>query len=147
MQFYSKTNKRTRQTKKTKRNKTKRNFKQRRGGGGNTEIDVRQIMITEPIINAIKEYNPDADLSQFRTSKRSHGFGLTRMEEMMQSNFDELLQKEPVELDTARNDKGQPAGVKIDGVNKKAYEIRNGRHRIARAIIENRKTINADIKT
>ena len=41
--------------------KTKHNRRTKRIAGGNIleEIDLRQILITTPIINAVKEYNTD----------------------------------------------------------------------------------------
>jgi hypothetical protein len=147
MRYTKKTYKKNKKNKKNKKskknNKTKRIFKH--GGNSNEEIDLRQILITEPIINVIKEYNSVIDLNQFKLSKSNPGFRLPRMEKMMQSNFDELIQNEPIELKIARNNDGKMIGLKIDGTMKKAYEIINGRHRIARAIIDGKKTINAVI--
>ena len=144
MRHTRKTYKKNKKNKKSKKNnKTKRIFKH--GGNSNEEIDLRQILITEPIINVIKEYNSVIDLNQFKLSKSNPGFRLPRMEQMMQSNFDELIQNEPIELKIARNNDGKMIGLKIDGTMKKAYEIINGRHRIARAIIDGKKTINAVI--
>jgi hypothetical protein len=63
------------------------------------------------------------DISRFELSTSFGGFGLNRMESMMSMSsqeFLELLEREPVEVDF-RNGK---------------YEIRNGRHRVARAIID-----------
>ena len=119
--------------------------KNRRGGNITEQIDLRQILITKPIINAIKEYEPDIDLSEFKLSKGEQGFRLNRMEQMMESNFDELLESEPVELKVARCPDGKMIGTKIDGTMKKMYEIINGRHRITRSIIEGHKTIKAII--
>lgn len=134
---------------KLKKNKTNRKSKRhnknknKRGGYLTEEIDLRQVLITKPIIQAINNYNPDLDLSEFKLSKGEQGFKLSRMEEMMNSNFQELLQNEPVELKIARTSEGKMIGTKIDGVMKKMYEIINGRHRITRAIIEGHKNINA----
>lgn len=127
------------------KNRTRKNKRVKRLIGGNLseEVDLRQILITKPIINAVKEYNPDADLSQFKLSKGEPGFGLSRMEQMMESNFEELLENEPVELKVAKTTEGKMIGAKIDGTMKKMYEILNGRHRITRAIIEGHKTIKA----
>jgi hypothetical protein len=144
MVYKKKTYKRLhKKNKKLKKTIKKRTFK--RGGNLNEEVDLRQILITEPIINAIKEYNPDADLSEFKLSRSPPGFRLSRMDQMIQSNFDELIKNEPIELKIAKNNEGKMIGVKIDGRMKKAYEILNGRHRIARAIIDGKKTINAII--
>ena len=111
-------------------------------GGG--EIDLRQIFMTKPIIDAVKIYNPDANTSQFKIMEGEQGFPLSRIERMMQSDFDDLLQREPIELRKVTKN-GRPVGLKIDGVLKQSYEIINGRHRITRAIIEGRNTINATI--
>lgn len=141
-------NKKTKMNKKYKnKNKSIKNkrVKKLRGGNLSEEVDLRQILITKPIMNAVKEYNLDADLSQFKLSKGEHGFGLSRMGQMMESNFEELLENEPVELKVARTPDGKMIGTKIDGSMKKMYEILNGRHRITRAIIEGHKTIKAII--
>lgn len=127
---------------KTRKNKR---IKKLRGGNLSEQIDLRQILITKPIINAVKEYNPDIDLSQFKLSKGEHGFGLSRMGQMMESNFEELIENEPIELKVARTPDSKIIGAKIDGTMKKMYEIINGRHRITRAIIEGHKTIKAII--
>jgi hypothetical protein len=127
--------------------KTKHNRRTKRIAGGNIleEIDLRQILITTPIINAVKEYNTDIDMSQFKLSKSAQGFKLSRMEQMMLSNFDKLLESDPVELKVAKNSDGKMIGTKIDGIMKKMYEIINGRHRITRSIIEGHKTIKSNI--
>ena len=132
-------------TRKTlKKYKTNKILK-KRGGSLTQQIDLRQILITKPMIDAIKEYNPDIDLKNYKLSKGEQGFRLNRMEQMFESNFDELLEKEPVELKVAKNSDGKVVGIRIDGIMKKMYEIINGRHRISRAIIEENKTINAKI--
>lgn len=128
-------------TKKIKRT----NKKVKRGGNSNEEIDLRQILLTKPIMNAVKEYNPDINLGEYKLSKSEHGFGLSRMEQMMESDFTELLEKEPVKLKVARTSDGKMIGTKIDGVMKKMYEIIDGRHRITRALIDGHKNIKAII--
>lgn len=140
----SKTTKQSRRIKKKNRQKTSRKYFIK-GGYKNEEIDLRQILITTPIVEAVKSIKEDADLSAFKMSKGNQGFKLARMERMMESDFDELIKNEPVELKIARNNEGKMIGVKIDGVTKKSYEIINGRHRISKAIIDGRKTINANI--
>jgi hypothetical protein len=114
-------------------------------GGGLEEVDLRQILITLPIINAVNARNPDVDFSQFKVSREAAGFALPRMEDMMNSNFERLLEKEPVDLTVAKNSDGKMLGTKIGDTMKKLYEILNGRHRISRAIIEGRQTIKANI--
>ena len=108
----------------------------------NIEIDTRQILLTKPMIEVIRSYNPDIDLSQFKISIGEQGFRLQRMERMMLSNFDELISNEPVHVIPGKNRDGKMIGNKIDGVLKKLYEIIDGRHRVTRAIIEGRITVN-----
>lgn len=92
------------------------------------EVDINKIMITIRITNAIKKYKPDADLSGFEIIDDGT-LPLNRMDNMMSLNFDELLLSEPVQLQESYG----------------YYKILNGRHRIARAIIEGRNKINAKI--
>jgi len=125
---------------KSKKTKSRRKYR-----GGSEEIDVRQIAITQPIINAVKEKEPDLDLEEYKISKEPHGFRLSRMESMMDADIDSLLKKEPVEVTQSMSSDGRPKGIKIDGVGKRLYEIVNGRHRVARAIIERKKTIHINI--
>lgn len=139
------THKKKYQLKKKYKKKTTKKKRVKRGGNRTETIDLRQILITRPIIEAVLQHNKEANLDEFRLSKGAQGFALKRMENIMQVDFDELLKNEPVELIPARNNQGKIIGIKIDGKLKKAYEILNGRHRIARAIIDNRKKINANI--
>ena len=129
----------TRNYKKSKKSR-KRNY-----NGGSEEIEVRQIAITQPIINAVKERAPDLNLDEYKISKEPPGFRLSRMDSMMDADIDSLLQKEPVEVKQSMTSDGKPKGIKIDGVGKKLYEIVNGRHRVARSIIEQKPTINVNI--
>ena len=106
-----------------------------------TQVDLRQFLLTDQIIQAIKKYNPDLDISMYKQSKLDPGFPLPRMERMMEADFNDLLDREPVEVIQARSSAGKPLGTKIDGVMKPLYEIQNGRHRIARAILEGKQTV------
>jgi hypothetical protein len=149
MNYGGKKNRKSKRLKKNLKNKRKtikrknKTIKNKKGGNVTEQIDLRQILITKPIINAIKEYDPDIYLGEFKISKGEQGFRLNRMEQMMESNFNELLESEPVELKIARTPDGKIIGTKIDGLMKKMYEIINGRHRITRAIIEGHKSIKA----
>jgi hypothetical protein len=129
---------------KTRNSKLKKSRK-RKYRGGAEEILLKQITITQPIINAVKERAPDLNLDEYKISKEPHGFRLSRMDSMMDADIDSLLQKEPVEVTQSMNSDGKPKGIKIDGVGKKLYEIVNGRHRVARSIIEQKPTINVNI--
>lgn len=106
-----------------------------------TQVDLRQFLLTDQIIQAIKKYNPDLDISMYKQSKLDPGFPLPRMERMMEADFNDLLDREPVEVIQARSSVGKPLGTKIDGVMKPLYEIQNGRHRIVRAILEGKQTV------
>ena len=122
-----------------KRNKTRRN-RSRKIYGGTDQIDIRQILITQPIVDAIYSINPHADISQFKMSKREHGFPLTRMDRMMQldkTDFEMLLKENPIELTKALNRNGEPMGTTIDGIRKPLYDIVNGRHRFVRVFSSN----------
>jgi hypothetical protein len=140
----NKTKKRRSKTYK-KKIKCKRKNKMTKKRGGNGKIYLRQILITDPIIDAVKEKNPSIDTTEFKKSKGVPGFRVSRMDNMMSLDFDELLSREPVELKPAKNSAGQPMGITIDGKKYPLYEIMNGRHRIARSIIEGREKINATI--
>lgn len=54
------------------------------------------------------------------------------MELMMEANFDELVQNEPIEVKYKRNKDGKKMGKG----RKPLFIIINGRHRVTRAIIE-----------
>ena len=112
---------------------------------GGVEIDVRQILMTQPILNAALAINPAINVAGFKLQKGEQGFPLSRMNRMLTANMNALLEAEPVELKKATSASGKPMGVKIDEVLRPAYEIVNGRHRIARAILTGRATVNATI--
>ena len=99
---------------------------------------MQQILITQPIINAVQKYRPNFDLNTegFKMSTKEPGFELSRMERMIEANIDELLE----------NAEGKKKGRKINGKGVLVYDIVNGRHRIARAIISGKTEINANIK-
>lgn len=135
---------RTRQTRRIKERQMIKKSKRRGGGGGDIiEIDLRQILLTNPIKDAVKEIsgNDDFDFSGFKTARDNHGFKLHKIENMMGiEDFGALLEEEPVVVKNVLVN-GRPSGIKIDGVMKPLYEIVDGRHRFARAIIEDMTTI------
>ena len=107
---------------------------------------MRQILLTQPILDAVLTIKPAINVSGFKLQKGEQGFALSRMNSMMKANMNALLKAEPVELKTATSADGKRAiGVTIDEVLKPAYEIVNGRHRIARAILTGRATVTATI--
>ena len=109
------------------------------------EVLLHQLLLTDRIIDAVKTKVPKFDQSTFRMSHLAPGFVLHKMNTMMGHNsntYNQLLKDEPVKVTAAINPKsGKKAAIKIDEVMKPAYDIIDGRHRVARAIIEGRKTI------
>ena len=107
-------------------------------------MDLRQIIITPPIKKAILEINPEMDLSTFELNKSLAKFPLSRMSLMMSANFEQLLKLNPIEI-KPKIIHGQKMCCLIEGQIKPLYEIINGRHRVARAIIDGHKKINVKI--
>ncbi len=102
------------------------------------EINISQIIIPQPIIDAALELNPIIDIYYLTIEKNesNQGFRLNRMESMMNADFDKLLLKEPVVLKQFVNKDGNRIGKKVNGKMKPLYEIIDGRHRICRIILE-----------
>ena len=88
-----------------------------------SEVDLRQILITEPIIEAVKKIsgNPEFEFHTFKKQRGEQGFPLNRL--------GSLESTDPI---TLRPVAGK--GTKIDGSIKQVYEIIDGRHRVAYAI-------------
>ena len=105
---------------------------------GGEQILLRQIKITKRIIDAIQKINPSIDTSMF-LSYHDGTFPLSRMDRMMTANIDTLLDNDPVDLAKSSET------INIDGKDLPIYLIRNGRHRIARSILEGKTHINATI--
>jgi hypothetical protein len=95
------------------------------------------------MVDAIKERHPDANIVSI--VEKDSSFPLNRMDRMMEADFDTLLASEPVQLRIKRSPEGKPQGKRIDNVMKQLYIIANGRHRIARAIIEGRDSVPVEI--
>ena len=103
-----------------------------------TQINIQQVLITQPIIDVALEINPILDIYDLSIAKDNsqNGFKLNRMENMMNADFDELLLKEPIVLKPVYTEDGKRIGKKINGKLKPLYEIIDGRHRICRVILE-----------
>ena len=144
-QKIQKTEKAEKAEKEEKTEKAEKTRTRKQYNGVVEEIQLRQILITQPIRQAIQEYNPALNVSEYKNSLLPQGFRLSRIEQMMRADFSTLLTNDPVELKKAFSSEGKPLGAKIDGQMKRLYEIVNGRHRIARAILESRPTILANI--
>lgn len=108
-------------------------------------IPLAQIIISQRMVDAIKDRNSDANIISIVENDGS--FPLNRMDRMMEAEFDTLLASEPVQLRIKRSPEGKPQGKRINGSMVPLYIIANGRHRIARAIIEGRDSIPVEILT
>ena len=112
--------------------KTRKQRKQIKQKGG-VEMNLRQILISNPMIAAIKKYKPDTNVSIYTKVIGEQGFNLAKF-----TNF--AKKTDPIILRPVSR-----AGKKINGVMKQLYDIRDGRHRVAYAICEGKATINATI--
>ena len=102
------------------------------------KLNIQQVIITQPILDAALELNPIIDTYYFSINKNttSNDFRLNRMDNMMNADFDRLLLKDPVVLKAFKNENGKQFGRKINGKIKPLYEIIDGRHRMCRIILE-----------
>lgn len=133
------------------RKKSKKSRRTKTQKGGTESIDLHQIILTSNISDAILKYNQYINLSQFKISDSfGQDFPLNRMDNIIAMNpqdFDKLINTyDVIDLQPLRNDAGKLIAVTINGERKQAYKILNGRHRIARAILENKQYIIANIK-
>ncbi len=101
------------------------------------QINISQILITKPIIDAAIEIKPNMQFSHLSIehNKSKCEFKLIRMENMMNADFEQLLLDEPIKVKPSYSNNGKPFGKKINGVMKPMYEIIDGRHRICRILI------------
>ncbi len=120
------------------------------------EIHPKQIRLTKPIKNAISKYlrglakNDENFFDEYLelTGKKAAPAPLNRMERMMEANYDELINQDPIEVSFVLNENRKKVAhplFKINGKRVPIYDIINGRHRLVRAIIDN-KPIKALIK-
>jgi hypothetical protein len=102
------------------------------------KLNIKQILITQPILDAAFNLNPIIDTYYLSINQNlaNNEFQLNRMDNMMNANLDELLLKEPVVVKALKNDNGKQFGKKINGKIKPLYEIIDGRHRVCRIILE-----------
>ena len=100
---------------------------------GESELDLRQILITEPIIEAVRKIsgNSEFEFRNFKKQRGEQGFPLNRLD-LLESKTDPI---------TLRAVYGK--GIKIDGIMKQVYEIIDGRHRVAYAIATKKRMVNA----
>lgn len=97
-------------------------------------IDIKQIVLTVQIVNAILQYDPDKKIQNKVISDGT--FRLSRMESIMDfKDFKNALIDDPIQVKMSFDYK----------TNTEIYNIINGRHRIARAILENIKELPVNI--
>ena len=119
------------------------------GGGNNTrknnknktqtiKVDIRQILITKPMLNIINTRNSGINTKHLSKEKNpsKQGFRLTRSNIMHTLNINSLP---PVVLVPSKY------GRVIDGKKEQLYEIQDGRHRIVESILLGRPTIRAKL--
>jgi hypothetical protein len=96
-------------------------------------MELYRILITEPIVVAVKKLNPLADLSIYKRARGEQGFALTRLTGIESKGGLITLKKVP------------NMGVRKNGVLNQLYEIIDGRHRVAYAIASGESYIDAEI--
>lgn len=109
------------------------------------ELDIRQIRITPQIKHAVRALQPDISFNAFKIDPCSESLPLNRMINMMSLPSDTFDTIEPIDVRPIYTVGAtyRPLGVRLDGRLRPIYDIVNGRHRVARAILEQRKTIRA----
>ena len=102
---------------------------------GGLMIDLRQILITTPIMRAVKTISGKSDFNfdKFKRQTGEQGFTLKRL-----TNLE--LRVDPISVKPVAK-----RGVKINGSMKQVYEIIDGRHRFAYAIANDKDHISANI--
>ena len=106
-------------------------------------INIKQIILTPPIVIAVKKINPEKEL--YNKIVDDGTLRLSRMDNMMSLDFKALIESEPIQLRKAYTSDGRPKGIMINGVGYPLYMIVNGRHRVVRAILEGYEDINTII--
>jgi len=118
------------------------NYTRKRKQHGGKQIDLRQLLMTDPIFTAsIQLKGSSINKTPYLKDKGHQGFHLSRVNRMSKANLNKL---EAIEI-RPKLVNGKPVGRKIDGHTMPLYEIVNGRHRVAKALAEGRKTIQVKI--
>jgi hypothetical protein len=103
-----------------------------------TVVLLKQIILSPSIIKAISDYTI-RPLEIQNIVEEDGSFPLSRMKRMMEAStndFDKLVSTEVIQVRRKKSPLGKNQGKNIDGTMRQLYVIANGRHRIARAIIE-----------
>ena len=107
-------------------------------------LNLRQLLLTDPILNAantLRRNKPTLNRTRYAKERGEQGFRLSRINRMRAANLNRLLDAEPIVVAAKPR-----MGRRINGNMKQLYTIQNGRHRVARALANNRATIRADIR-
>ena len=109
-------------------------------------LNLRQILMTDPILNganSIRNANkPRLNRTLYSKERGEQGFRLARLNRIKTADLNSLLESEPIVV------KPKPKmGRRINGTMKQLYSVTNGRHRLARSLANNRKTVKARINT
>jgi hypothetical protein len=109
-----------------------------------TNLNLRQILMTDPIMNGANSLRAPnkgpLNRSLYAKEKGEQGFRLARLNRMKTANLNALLEAEPIVVRTKKQ-----MGRRVNGTMKQLYSVRNGRHRLARSLANNRKTVKARI--
>jgi len=106
-----------------------------------TNLNLRQLLMTDPIFNGANSLRKTKlNRSLYAKERGEQGFGLARLNRIKTVDLDSLLKTEPIVVKTKPR-----MGRKINGTLKQLYSITNGRHRVARSLANNRRTIKARI--
>ena len=106
-------------------------------------INLTQLILTFRISEAVKKIDPNKKITNLLVDDGT--FRLSRMDNMMSLDFETLIVSEPIQIRKAVSYDGTAREIVIDGVSLPLYTIVNGRHRVVRALVEDRRTINAVI--
>jgi hypothetical protein len=120
----------------------RRNIKHTRKQRGGVQINLNQLLMTDPIFTAANTIKGSPiDRTPYLKEKGHQGFVLARVNRISEANLDKL---EAIDI-TPKLVNGKSVGRKIEGVSVPLYSIENGRHRVAKALAEGRTSISATI--
>jgi len=114
----------------------------RHNQNGGVLIDMQQLLMTDRIFTAAETIKGSSiDRTPYLKEKGHQGFPLIRIQHILEANLNKL---EAINI-KPKIVNGKAVGRKIEGLSVPLYEIENGRHRVAKAIAEGRKFIEATI--
>lgn len=112
-----------------------------------TTVLLSQIILSPSIMKAISDWtvqpinitNPCEDDGAFKLSR------MARMMDATTEEFDTLIASDVIQVRRKKGQNGKNQGIRIDGIMRQLFVIANGRHRIARAIIEGKTSVLVEI--